>query len=112
MKQDKAEMWVEALRSGKYKKTYGRLKDNNGYCCLGVLCDISKVSKWEQDEPYNRFTYLNNTWDTPDVVMEWSGMENTDDDDRMSEEDLMGLNDKGFSFDEIADVIQMTWQEL
>ncbi len=37
--------WVEALRSGKYKKTQGTLKAVNRtgarYCCLGVLCEIS-----------------------------------------------------------------------
>lgn len=34
--------WVEALRSGKYKKTVSSLEDSDGYCCLGVLCKVSK----------------------------------------------------------------------
>lgn len=30
--------WIEALKSGKYGQTLGRLHDGgNGYCCLGVL---------------------------------------------------------------------------
>lgn len=32
--------WVEALRSGNYKQTRGRLHAGGGYCCLGVLCEI------------------------------------------------------------------------
>jgi hypothetical protein len=37
--------WVEALRSGKYKKGRGALKNRGRYCCLGVLCDIGPT-KW------------------------------------------------------------------
>jgi hypothetical protein len=33
--------WVESLRSGNYKQTPGRLKTDDGYCCLGVLCELS-----------------------------------------------------------------------
>ena len=32
--------WLEALRSGKYKQTTGRLQDSKGFCCLGVACDV------------------------------------------------------------------------
>lgn len=44
--------WLTALRSGKYKQARGRLvrptkKGGVGYCCLGVLCDISKAGWWE-----------------------------------------------------------------
>lgn len=35
--------WLEALRSGKYKQGYNRLKDDkDGYCCLGVGVEIAK----------------------------------------------------------------------
>lgn len=34
------EIWVEALRSGKYGQTQYTLQDNNGYCCLGVACEL------------------------------------------------------------------------
>lgn len=35
--------WVEALRSGKYEQGPHKLhnKDNNTYCCLGVLCVLA-----------------------------------------------------------------------
>lgn len=32
--------WIEALTSGEYSQTNGCLKDNAGYCCLGVLTDL------------------------------------------------------------------------
>lgn len=32
--------WLQALRSGEYEQTTGCLSDENGYCCLGVLCEI------------------------------------------------------------------------
>lgn len=44
--------WVEALRSGLYKQGTGRLRCNDNYCCLGVLCDITDKSKWRMTE-YN-----------------------------------------------------------
>lgn len=34
--------WVDALRSGKYNQGYRVLQNGNGYCCLGVACDVAK----------------------------------------------------------------------
>lgn len=34
--------WIAALRSREYKQGKGNLYRNGEYCCLGVLCDISK----------------------------------------------------------------------
>jgi hypothetical protein len=41
--------WTTALRSGKYQQTRGKLRDRTGYCCLGVLCDVSGEGKWSKD---------------------------------------------------------------
>ena len=41
MNQEIKAKWVAALRSGEYKQTREVLKSSAGYCCLGVLCDIS-----------------------------------------------------------------------
>lgn len=42
--------WVKALRSGRYKQTQQQLKSIEGgkpyYCCLGVLCTVSREGKW------------------------------------------------------------------
>lgn len=40
MKPEIKKLWVEALRSRKYKQTTNALRDGVGYCCLGVLCDL------------------------------------------------------------------------
>ena len=52
--------WVKALRSGKYKQTTGQLRECDddgkpvGYCCLGVLCDITqKESGLRWDDGFN-----------------------------------------------------------
>ena len=71
--------WLEALRSGKYKQSRGQFKVTEeeharqvanyfdkksaapvGYCCLGVLCEISpKLKKlvgpdWEDEGRFDR----------------------------------------------------------
>ena len=33
--------WVKALRSNKYNQTTGLLQDQDGHCCLGVLCEVA-----------------------------------------------------------------------
>jgi hypothetical protein len=35
------ERWIAALTSGDYSQTKRKLGDENGYCCLGVLCEIA-----------------------------------------------------------------------
>lgn len=46
--------WVDALRSGEYKQTRGRLRYDDCFCALGVLADLvvkeQKVD--EKGEPY------------------------------------------------------------
>ena len=37
---ENAKKWVAALRSGEYQQTVGWLRDSQGYCCLGVACDL------------------------------------------------------------------------
>lgn len=42
-------LWVEALRSGKYKQNrLGWLRIDGRYCCLGVLADVAGC-EWEGD---------------------------------------------------------------
>ena len=120
--------WVGALRSGNYDQIEGYLRLGNGYCCLGVLCDLGS-GKWRKpteaeskgeglphdakiycpvggfgDLPHDkgldgRITLERGTYPPPTVV-EKSGI-NKDD---MSA--LTSLNDAGCSFDEIADFIE------
>lgn len=44
--------WVKALESGRYKQTVGRLRDNKGYCCLGVACTVFQKDvkgRWDRN---------------------------------------------------------------
>ncbi len=41
------QQWIEALRSGKYSQAREALHTSKGYCCLGVLCDISGIGAWD-----------------------------------------------------------------
>lgn len=34
------EEWILALESGKYRQAQGKLKKEEGFCCLGVACDL------------------------------------------------------------------------
>lgn len=34
--------WVAALKSGEYGQANGVLRAGDGYCCLGVLCDLAE----------------------------------------------------------------------
>jgi hypothetical protein len=51
MNQNIKQRWLEALRSGKYKRGTGTLKAKQlgekgyRYCCLGVLCDLYSKEK-------------------------------------------------------------------
>jgi hypothetical protein len=40
MKADIKTKWVAALLSNEYEQTTGVLRNGDGFCCLGVLCDI------------------------------------------------------------------------
>ncbi|MFE7797034.1 hypothetical protein [Nocardia sp. NPDC057440] len=120
MKQDIKDQWVAALRSGDYAQTRGYLRDNSGFCCLGVLCDIaakSGVVVGSYTGILGSYQYGANYEDLvlPPEVQEWAGIRvgsprigeytwpdgGTNDDIELSE-----LNDEGVSFSEIADLIE------
>jgi hypothetical protein len=74
--------WIEALRSGKYPQGHGALRSSDGYCCLGVLCDVlpSEVGSWsinpnldiDIDSDFEFLTPIND--DDPMVTTStWSG---------------------------------------
>jgi hypothetical protein len=112
MKKEHADEWIKALRSGKYKQGRGRLynKGDNTYCCLGVLNALHK----------NKLAIESNETLDPSkgVIMSSHGLFES------TSATLTWLNDEGYpdskgeqvadslNFDEIADIIQMCWEEL
>jgi hypothetical protein len=88
--------WLNALRSGKFKQGQGALKNSEGHCCLGVLCEITGNSK-------NRDMQIGYPMDRAgfgEPVKSFCGLSV----DMQSE--LATLNDDGINFSEIADVIE------
>ena len=63
--------WIEALRSGKYAQSQLALKNADGYCCLGVLCDIAGVGTWE--EPDFRLTLTSEEQEREREAQEFCG---------------------------------------
>lgn len=104
-------LWVEALRSGKYKQGHNQLRDDeNQFCCLGVLCNLHAQAHPEiaarQKDPT---AYLHEREFLPTQVMEWADMEY--DDGTFTNEaggimSLAGLNDEGRTFRYLANRIE------
>ena len=99
--------WVAALRSGKYSQTTGTLRDEVGFCCLGVACDLSDPEGWvDIGQPEFRFVYnredsqLQERSYLPPHIREQLGVNN------LLEITLVEMNDNGKSFEEIADYIE------
>jgi hypothetical protein len=86
--------WVEALRSGEYQQGSGMLKyyddeiDEARFCCLGVLCDILGHEPGV-DQQYPSGSVL----DEVGLLGSYAKV-------------LAHFNDKGDSFEQIADYIQ------
>lgn len=108
MKRNIAYRWARALDSGKYKQGIGRLKSGNAYCCLGVLCAISKLSKFNDD------LYLGHEIVPPPEVIDWAGLRNANGTpEHKKYHALTTMNDrKRFNFKTIADHIRKHWKEL
>lgn len=109
------EKWLAALRSGKYKQTTGALHNKNGYCCLGVLCDLaiqeSVVPMWARWGQAFRIRVDDKHWESdyeaaclPPAVVEWAGLESPN--PTVKGKSLAEANDSGIDFDRIADLIE------
>jgi len=105
MKPEIKTKWVAALRSGKYIQTKNYLKFNDGYCCLGVLCEISKLETgYGIDE-----NGINGNKTISNTIREWSGLEYKNGGSVYIGDEcksLAGHNDDGRTFLEIADAIE------
>lgn len=117
-------MWTAALRSGKYKQTESWLRTSDGFCCLGVLCDLylqenpESGCQWEKLPGPYEFQYRDGEYFgeegefLPNPVRKWAGFVTIQDPELPPPKDptiaLSSLNDSGSSFEEIAQVIEET----
>jgi hypothetical protein len=105
----KAEL-VAALRSGKYKQGRGYLKSQNGFCCLGVACDLyGKGDGWKHYGNDNGFAFEGMISALPDTVKDYFGFSGGfgDEVNIGPEKTVLSFhNDDGRTFAEIADAIE------
>ena len=108
--------WVAALRSGEYEQTQSLLRDENGFCCMGVACDIYDSTKWNkvmahtvEKGKFYCYNYMDNTTSLPSELVRYFGI--SDWSANYFEKDgncssLIDENDAGMPFHEIADIIE------
>lgn len=136
MNSEAKKLWLKALRSGEYSQVRGQLQSDEGYCCLGVACDVAVdagvnvevkyvLDIHADDEPCDKmvsgYEYDGKGGTLPLSVQHWLGVgdqwaafDPSDDwreahgfgtgDPRRTQ--LADLNDRGYTFDEIADIIE------
>lgn len=78
MKPEIKAAWIAALRSGEYSQTTGHLRDDVGYCCLGVLCDLAAkegIGQWTDDGTFLTGGEMDNNSVPPDNVVVWAGLQ-------------------------------------
>lgn len=106
---------VTALRSGLYKQTASYLRLGDTYCCMGVACDVLGGDiNWKQAAYSMRGLYFyeheNDKYFLPVTIaskLGWYCQAPIDVIDRNGDKlSLYALNDSGFTFDQIADVIE------
>ncbi len=114
MKQSVAKAWVKALRSGRYRQHRGKLRSRTGsMCCLGVLCEISKLSSWDKENNYAGSSEL-----LPSKVEAWADMISMHGAlpkgsvGVKANVNLADLNDSRYTFKQLADVIEKYWRQL
>ena len=90
---------VKALRGGKYAQGQGRLRYDDKFCCLGVLCDIREPLNWDEKK---RIHGAASALNLPGHIRTNVGLSNED--TRM----LADMNDCGDSFEQIATWIEKT----
>lgn len=93
---------VDALRSKKYKQTTRALRDKNGYCCLGVACDVYR--KRVRKGKWKRFKFLDCGHYLSQIVQEYYGFPDANPVLRIDEKSDFAahFNDEGATFEDIA----------
>lgn len=112
--------WYNALMTSGRPQTTGTLRDENGFCCLGVGSDIASeegVCNLELSETYGMARYDGASAYFPASVADWFGLaENPDVTVKVDGEDihvcLSDLNDDHeWTFEQIAQALKENYLE-
>jgi len=101
-------LWVKALKSRKYKKGIGQLRDkNDNFCALGVLCNLHAIEHPEfAAGQTDKTSYGQMGGSLPGIVKEWAGLGSSDPHIPKVNRHVSELNDSGTSFIRIANLIE------
>lgn len=113
MNKEIKKVWIDALRSGKYKQGPDNMYCEGKHCCLGVLAEIYATTELGMSPKDARANmpalcdgYLAG-WNEEGMgefpakpISSWAGIK------RNTEEALAGMNDEGITFKQIADYIE------
>lgn len=108
--------WIAALRSGQYKQGTSRLRriirGEDRYCCLGILCELAvqagAITPPTRSNGEALYRYGEDSACLPNAVSRWSGLNGFSGLYIIngSQSSLVENNDKGMTFDQIADTIE------
>lgn len=112
MNQEVKTEWLEALKSEAYAKGNGQLRNENKYCCLGVLCDLYgkkhgrgwKPALHQAPGQGEAYAFLTATCFLPEEVAVWSGLDG--DEGENTQSDLAGTNDESDTFEPVIALIE------
>ena len=120
-----AQLWLDALESGEYEQTKEVLRRDEGFCCLGVACDIYHEAtgdgEWIRIDggsyEFVAFDYTASAY-LPDTVRKWLGLDHFSgrseqgisavnlEGNRINWDSLVHMNDGGQSFAAIAEALR------
>lgn len=116
MNKELAYEWADALESGKYKQGKVVLRTGDRFCCLGVLCEILGVPSEPLGDSPEVYVYgvESNMSNLPEEALKKAGLEYPQGffNAATGIPPLTVLNDHGYSFVQIADVIRNHYEDL
>jgi len=108
--QEARKLWVDALRSGKYKQGKFALRRGDRFCCLGVACQLAVeagvIPEPVQTSHDDEWVYGGKFTVLPKKVYQWLDIDETGE---YETGNLVSDNDDGKTFRSIASIIEREW---
>ncbi|KKL94045.1 hypothetical protein LCGC14_1868600 [marine sediment metagenome] len=114
MDQKVKQLWVAALRSGKYQQGVDKLRKDDSYCVLGVLCDQFPGGEWVEDRRECEYGFRVSmtegiiSYCLPDAIVKWAQVDDSLPGIQVNRDihiNLSSLNDGDMPFYQLADCI-------